>query len=117
MTKNNLISNLKSLKSQSTSHSVGEKFVFFEDRDLQSLVTQIAIGTLKGGEKIPFHSHKSMEEIFYILAGNGIFYLDNEQFHVTRNCCIRVPVGVNHSIQAVVDLKFYYFGVALKYTL
>jgi mannose-6-phosphate isomerase-like protein (cupin superfamily) len=114
MPKNNLISNFKSLKSQSTSHFVGEKFVFFEGKDFQSLITQIAIGTLKGGEKIPFHSHNSMEEIFYILAGHGIFYIGNEQFNVTQNCCIRVPVAVNHSIQATVELKFYYFGVAIK---
>ena len=55
-----------------------------------------------------------MEEIFYILAGDGIFYIGNEQFNVTQNCCIRVPVAVNHSIQANVDLMFYYFGVAIK---
>jgi mannose-6-phosphate isomerase-like protein (cupin superfamily) len=112
MHKNNLFSNLDSLKFKSTSHNIGEKFIFFREDELQSPLTQIAIGKLKPEEVVPFHIHKSMEEVFFILSGKGIFSIGDEQFNINKNCCIRVPCGFSHSIKAETDLQFYYFGVA-----
>ena len=112
MHKNNLFSNLDSLKLQSTSHSIGEKFIFFGENELQSPLTQIAMGKLKAQEEVPFHLHESMEEVFFILNGEGIFSIGDQHFNISKNCCIRVPCGFSHSIKAETDLQFYYFGVA-----
>jgi len=111
MPKNKLISYFDSGKLESSSHSVGEKFVFFSKVELQNSITQIALGKLLAGECVPFHIHESMEEIFYILSGSAIFCIGDEQININKNCCIRVPVGIRHSIQAVSDFQFYYFGV------
>ncbi len=109
---NKFTSNFDPLKMQITAHSIGEKFVFFGNEELQSPITQVAICILKSGEFIPFHSHETMEEVFYIISGNGTFYIGDEIFHVENNTCIRVPAGFLHSIKANIDLHFYYFGVA-----
>ncbi len=114
MQKNKFISNLHALKMQSTSHSIGEKFVFFNNNELQSPITQIAMGILKSGETIPFHLHESMEEVFYILSGNGTFYIGDKMIEVEKNSCIRIPSGHLHSINAKIELQFYYFGVAIN---
>jgi mannose-6-phosphate isomerase-like protein (cupin superfamily) len=114
MHKNKFISTFDSLKVQSTSHYIGKKYVFFREEELQSPLTQIAIGTLIAEEVVLFHIHESMEEVFYILSGNGTFYIGEEQYNVNKNCCIRVPSGHSHSIKADSDLQFYYFGVATK---
>jgi mannose-6-phosphate isomerase-like protein (cupin superfamily) len=114
MQKNKFISTFDSLKVQSTSHYIGEKYVFFREEELKSPLTQIAIATLNAEEIVPFHIHESMEEIFYILSGNGIFCIGEEQYNVNKNCCIRVPSGHSHSIKADTDLRFYYFGIATK---
>ena len=114
MHNNSLFSNLDSLKFQSTSHTIGEKFVFFREDELQNPLTQIAIGKLKAEEVVPFHLHESMEEVFFTLSGKGIFSIGEEHFTINKNCCIRVPSGLLHSIKAETDLQFYYFGIATK---
>ena len=98
MFRNKIISNFSSLKVQSSSHSIGEKYVFFNDQELQTKLKQIAFGKLKSGEIVPFHSHQSMEEVFYFLKGEGIFFIGEEEYTVKKNCCIRVPIGFSHSI-------------------
>jgi mannose-6-phosphate isomerase-like protein (cupin superfamily) len=78
---------------QSTSHSIGQKFVFFRNDEFQSPLTQIAIGTLNSEETVPFHLHESMEEVFYILKGNGTFYIGDEKIDVEKNSCIKIPLN------------------------
>lgn len=111
MHKNKFISYFDSTKLQLTSHSMGEKFVFFQKNELLTPLTQIAIGLLKAGEVVPVHLHESMEEVFYILSGKGIFSIGDENFNINKNCCIRVPKGFSHSIKSENDLQFFYFGV------
>jgi mannose-6-phosphate isomerase-like protein (cupin superfamily) len=60
------------------------KIFFFRNEELQTSLTQIAIGKLKSGETVPFHLHKSMEEVFYILSGNETFYIDDEKIDVKK---------------------------------
>ncbi len=112
MLNSKFISTFDSLNVQSTSHNVGEKYIYFKQEELQSPLIQIAIGILKAKDIIPLHIHESMEEVFYVLSGNGIFYIGEEHFNVSKHDCIRVPSGHSHSIIANTDLHFYYFGVA-----
>lgn len=112
MPKNKVIANLDLSNIETTSHSLGKKLVFFNKNELQSSITQIALGILDSGEIIPFHSHESMEEVFYILSGNGIFHIEDEKINVKENSCIRIPLGFSHSIKANTQMKFLYFGVA-----
>lgn len=112
MLKNNFFSQLNPLNFISTSHTIGEKFLFFNNDELESSITQIAIGKLNAQEIVPFHIHESMEEVFFILSGEGIFIIGDKHFNICKNCCIRVPSGFSHSIKAETDLQFYYFGVA-----
>ena len=114
MHKNKLIANIDSLPFQTTSHAIGEKIVFFSKEELQTTITQIAIASLQKDEIIPFHLHESMEEVFYILSGNGTFYIEDENINAIENSCIRIPVGFLHSIKANTYMKFFYFGVAVN---
>jgi mannose-6-phosphate isomerase-like protein (cupin superfamily) len=114
MHKNNFFSKLDPLSFVKTSHTIGEKFLFFNNKELESSLTQIAIGKLNAQEVVPFHFHESMEEVFFILSGEGIFSIGEKHFNISKNCCIRVPSGFPHSIKAETDLQFYYFGVAIN---
>jgi mannose-6-phosphate isomerase-like protein (cupin superfamily) len=114
MQENKLFANIDSLQFQTTSHAIGKKIVFFSKEELQTEITQIAIATLQKDEIVPFHLHETMEEVFYILSGNGIFYIEDENVNAIENSCIRIPVGFLHSIKANTEMKLFYFGVALN---
>ncbi len=113
MVKNKFISTLDFSIAQPTAHSVGQKFILFANNEMpDSSLTQIAYGNLKAGEIVAMHLHESMEEVFFILKGDGVFFIGDEQFAVAKNSCIRIPNKILHSIKADSDMNFYYFGIA-----
>jgi len=57
---------------------------------------------LKKGEKVPLHDNP-IDVIFYVLAGKGIFGLENEQVEVAQNSCLEVKTGKNRSWENVED--------------
>ena len=96
---------------QANSHSIGVKKVLFCRGEEKTHLTQIAIGKLESNEEIPIHSHETMEEIFFILEGSGVFKVENNIFCVSMNNLIKIPPNTQHSIKAYTAMKFYYFGV------
>ena len=103
----------KNLAKVSTNHSLGVKKVFLNELNSHAsdLITQIAIAELKSGEIIESHSHNSMNEYFFILEGEGYFIINEEKIYVDPLMLISIPNKTIHSIAALTDIRFYYFGV------
>ena len=93
-----------------TSHSVGMKKVI-ENHGNNSLIPQIALGLLKKEEEITFHEHKTMIEYYYFIRGSGKFTIESEIFYCEAGDFIKVKNDLKHSIRAIEDLEFFYFGI------
>ena len=56
---------------------------------------EVSLNRLPAGKGMPFvHSHKKNEELYIVLRGSGIFYVDGEEFPIAEGSLIRVaPAG------------------------
>lgn len=68
----------------------------------------LAYVILKPGEKSQPHKLKSSSEVYYILDGNGIIYVDDENSEIKAGQAIYVPPKSKQFIKnyGKVDLKF-----------
>ncbi|NPV27393.1 MAG: cupin domain-containing protein [Firmicutes bacterium] len=56
----------------------------------------------KSGQVLPYHRHPHGDQVFFILKGEGNFYLDNggeEVVEVNEGSIIYVPAGVWHKLE------------------
>nr|WP_279342405.1 cupin domain-containing protein [Geotalea sp. SG265] len=63
---------------------------------------------MPAGKGMPFvHAHKKNEELYIVLGGNGIFYVDGEEFPVSEGSLVRVaPSGERAYRAGDADLYF-----------
>lgn len=56
---------------------------------------EVSLNRLPAGKGMPFvHTHKKNEELYIVLSGSGVFYVDGEEFLVSEGSLIRVaPEG------------------------
>lgn len=101
---------------ETTEHGVGLKKIFLRSPDTETMLTQFAHGKLFPGDKIPEHSHVTMEEVFYFFKGEGIYTLGHDKLHVSIGTVVRIPAGVTHSLttSGKAALEFLYFGIATE---
>ncbi len=116
MMKAKLFARLSTLESVATTHQTGKKNVFLHSGDTRSAITQFAYGELEKGEGVASHVHPTMEECFFFLSGNGIFYIGEEKFVLDKDVFILVPANTPHwlSNDGNDKLTFVYFGVAIE---
>lgn len=57
--------------------------------------SEISINELPAGVSVPFvHSHQRNEEVYIVLSGRGVFYIDGDEFAVQVGNVVRVdPAG------------------------
>jgi len=72
---------------------------------------QSAIGILNKNAEIELHSHKSMNEVFYLINGKLQVIIDDDVFIVEPNDSIYVMKKKFHSIKALLDSEFLYFSL------
>ena len=69
--------------------------------DLALTGAEISINTLPAGASVPFvHAHQQNEEVYLVLKGKGLFYVDGEEFPVQEGCVIRVDPAGERTIKA-----------------
>ena len=52
---------------------------------------EVSINHLKAGDSVPFvHSHKQNEEVYIVLEGSGVLYIDGEEFEVNGGDILRI---------------------------
>jgi len=98
-----------------TAHGAGEKFVFLNQQDTQTAITQFAYGKLMPGEDVVQHLHPTMEECFYFIEGKGEYLINNITYAIKPGMFFRIPANTLHSLNATgtQPLTFVYFGVAI----
>lgn len=97
-----------------TAHNAGEKFVFINQQDTATAITQFAYGKLLPGENCAAHLHPTMEEFFYFINGKGEYTIKDIVYDITPNTFFHIPVNTIHELKATgtQPLTFVYFGVA-----
>ena len=62
---------------------------------------EVSINSKQAGEFTPFvHTHKMNEEVYIILSGKGMFYVDGEEFSIREGSMIRVAPQGGRAIKA-----------------
>jgi mannose-6-phosphate isomerase-like protein (cupin superfamily) len=81
---------------------------YFIGKELGLTGSEVSLNLLPAGKGIPFvHAHKKNEELYIILRGSGIFFVDGEEFPVQEGSLIRVaPAGERAFKAGSEDLYF-----------
>jgi quercetin dioxygenase-like cupin family protein len=66
-------------------------------RDLTDGRVTVVEDVLKPGFNLPRHQHRTMVEIFYVLAGEAIFTFDDETVTAGLGATVAVPAGLWHA--------------------
>lgn len=87
-----------------------------ELHDLLKLTgTEISINTLTAGANVPFvHQHTKNEEVYIIIEGQGLFYIDGEEKPVQKGDCLRIAPKGARGIAAAKDAPLCYICVQAK---
>lgn len=104
---------LSEIQPQFTSHHIGVKQVLLSNDETPSNITQIAITTLRAGECVDLHIHKTMDEHYLFLSGNGRFNLGDRMIECKEGVFLMIPAGCLHGMEAIDKLNFITIGVAL----
>lgn len=70
---------------------------------------EVSINHLKAGTSVPFvHSHKQNEEVYIVLEGSGVLFIDGEEFEVNAGDVLRIDHDGKRCFKASSssDLKF-----------
>lgn len=74
---------------------------YFAGSDLGLTGSEVSINVLQAGKGSRFiHSHKLNEEFYIIISGNGIFFLDGEEYAIEEGSLIRVSPTGERAIKA-----------------
>ena len=104
---------LASLDWINANHNGILKKVCFFGEEFISNITQVAYTELKEGIEVNTHTHTSMEEVFFLIEGICEFKIQGESILAEKQSIIRIPVNKEHSLRAISDCKFFYFGVSI----
>jgi len=79
----------------------GEVYKIFdvEDSGLKNL--EIAMCIFNPGEIARIHYHKKIEEVYFIVEGEGLIELDGTWYPVKAEDTIAIPIGVKHRMKNV----------------
>lgn len=74
---------------------------YFIGKDIGLTGSEVSINCLPAGQGVPFvHAHKKNEELYIIIDGNGIFFIDGEEFPVQEGSLIRVSPNGQRALKA-----------------
>jgi uncharacterized cupin superfamily protein len=63
--------------------------------------SEISVNSLPPGKSLPFaHSHKLNEEVYLVIGGKGLYYVDGEEFAIQEGSAIRVAPEGKRAIKA-----------------
>ena len=68
-------------------------------KTLGSRNLSLAEATVFPGEKTHLHRHHLSEEIYYVLEGEGIMTLGEEEFRLAPGDCVLIPPGTPHRLK------------------
>lgn len=105
---------LSAIIPQLTSHNVGLKRVLVCNDETESDITQIAVTTLRAGEKIDKHRHESMEECFLFVKGKATLTVEDKKLNCTNGDFVAVRCGEAHHLKTIEDTELITIGCATE---
>lgn len=83
------------LERLSEKESLGVKGKLFLGRELGLTGCEVSVNRLPAGKGVPFvHSHQQNEELYLVIRGRGVFFIDGAEIPVSEGSVIRVaPAG------------------------
>jgi Mannose-6-phosphate isomerase len=85
----------------------GAKGRFMLGKALGLTGCEVSINSTPAGGFAPFvHSHKMNEEVYIIVSGTGMFYVDGEEFPIREGSLIRVAPNGKRAIKAADPLVY-----------
>ncbi len=76
------------------------------------VVTSSGTVALQTGN-VPKHMHNNSDEIQYVVAGNGVFWLGNEERKIKAGDLIVIPKGTAHAGSRATDGEFKVIAIKL----
>lgn len=81
---------------------------YFLGKELGLTACEVSLNRLPAGKGMPFvHAHKKNEELYLVIRGSGIFFIDGEEFPIEEGSVVRVaPEGERAFKAGSEDLYF-----------
>ncbi|RAQ98123.1 cupin domain-containing protein [Thermogemmatispora tikiterensis] len=97
-----------------TRHGALKRVLLHREEALSTLcfVNEVEVAP---GESIHSHAHETMQEVFYLLEGEGLMTLGEQSLTVREGDCLLVPPLLPHEITNAgsLPLRFLCFGIAV----
>lgn len=110
--KESIIRHLKDIEALATAHGFGKKQVLLSGGETDSSVTQIAVTSLNAGEIVESHVHKTMDEHYLILEGNGTMTIGQVQHKISAGTYLLIASGEQHALKADTNIRMVTIGIA-----
>lgn len=76
---------------------------------------EVSLNNLPAGVSIPFvHAHTHNEELYIVLEGNGVLFVDGDEFCISQGDCIRVEPKAQRCLRAAQDSTLRYLCIQAK---
>jgi mannose-1-phosphate guanylyltransferase len=72
------------------------------DNGNEVLTKRIKINT---GRNLSYHHHNFRQEVWTVIKGEGLLYLNNVLKVIRQGDVIEIPKGINHAVKAISDLE------------
>ncbi len=105
--------NLKSIPAESTAHTVGLKRILLKGSESESMLTQVAVGSLLKDEFVDNHAHPTMEEFYFFIKGKANLTINDIEHFCEKDTFVKIPKDSIHSLLAITAIDFIYWGIAI----
>lgn len=102
-----MIRNYENLKSYTTKDK-SEIIEIFHPNNSEIKNQSLALAVVAPQKHTELHCHKNSEEVYFVLEGEGIIYLDGTEVKTEKNNAILIKPGLKHNIKNTgnKELKF-----------
>lgn len=102
-----MIRNYENLKSYTTKDK-SEIIEIFHPNNSEIKNQSLALAVVAPQKRTKLHHHKNSEEVYFVLEGDGIIYLDGKEFKAEKNNAVLIKTGLKHNIKNTgsKELKF-----------
>lgn len=75
-------------------------YELLSSQERQTLGMGLAFGILPPGKKAIAHYHKIIEEVYYVISGEGKLFLNNSTYNLQKGDVIHVPINTVHGLES-----------------
>jgi mannose-6-phosphate isomerase-like protein (cupin superfamily) len=76
---------------------------------------KLGLISVRPHEELPVHSHEIEDQLYYVLEGEGIVRLGNEEFPLRPGIAVTIPPGVAHGVRNPTDRPLNYLDIFINW--